>query len=88
MALSDTNRWTTKWTKERIRAGVARRVRAARGIDAAPPDLRPETPATLRQWVDRGQYSSRWFGFPLVWTMRADARFAEPARVAVVVHDF
>lgn len=86
--MSDANRWNTKWTKERIRAGVARRLRAARGAEEAPAEPPLEHPATLRQWVNRGQYSSRWFGFPLVWTMRTDARFAHPARVAVVVHVF
>lgn len=84
--MSDLQRWTTGWSKERIRDGVARRVRARRAAPLVEPP--PSTPAPLQDWVNRGQYSSRWFGFPLVWTMRADARFAEPARVAVVCHVF
>lgn len=86
--MSDLQRWTTGWSKQRIRAGVARRVRARRGIDPAAAEPPQQTPATLQEWVHRGQYTSRWFGFPLVWTMRADARFASPSRVAVVCHVF
>lgn len=83
--MSDAQRWTTGWSKERIRAGVARRLRA-KGLIQDPTAPKVETPATLQQWVNRGPYTSRWFGFPLVWTMRQDARFEEPARVAVAVH--
>lgn len=86
--MSDMQRWTTGWTKQRVRAGVARRLRTARRTGGSPAERGPETPATLQEWVNRGQYTSRWFGFPLVWTMRSDARFEEPARVAVVVHVF
>lgn len=71
------------WTNERIRQGVGRRLR-----QAAPSPRPPKTatPATLREWVQRGAFTSRWFGFPLQWTMRSDVPFADPSRVAVIVH--
>lgn len=76
-----------KWTKERIREGLGWRYRRLRGIKPPPP-VQPTYPATLAQWVSRGPYTSRWFGFPLEWTARSEARFAEPSRVGVVVHVF
>lgn len=85
--MTEKQKWTTGWTKARVRAGVARRLRASRG-DPAGGTIRPGTPAELDEWVARGPFTSRWFGFPLEWTMRRDARFAEPARVAAVVHVF
>jgi lipopolysaccharide biosynthesis protein len=82
------NRFAGPWTVQRVKEGVARRL-----VPPPPPNqLQPlppgQRPAALAEWVNRGPYTSRWFGFPLAWTMRDDARFEHPSRVAVVVHCF
>ena len=77
----DHNRAKVRWHVDQWKA----RIRDAR----RPPVRAPEgfnTPAALDRWLERGGPSSRWAGFPTAWSARSDVRFAEPSRVAVVMH--
>ena len=47
----------------------------------------PSSPAAFDKWAARPQLA-RWTGFPDKWTVIPDLRFADPARVGVVLHVF
>jgi lipopolysaccharide biosynthesis protein len=76
-------------------AGVRRRISRAKAVAVsgklAAEEWRrrrgPHSAVDFADWVERRIYRTA-SGYPDVWRSRVDARFAEPSRIAVLIHAF